>query len=213
MSVTIIRDLRGTFGGVRDQGPRPTCLAFAISDAHAELSQPFRPLSVEYLYYHAVQRTLGRDPEKGVSAKAAARALLHDGQPVESEWPYQIAPPANLSLWIPPASCHVLRRALSLDRQSFDQVCQLLNAGHPVVLGLRMSESFYTPNREGIVEQITHDPDTGRHAVVAVGHGRTAKESCILVRNSWGPIWGVEGHAFVEKGYLEKRLILTSVVV
>ena len=35
-------DLRGNFGPARDQNPRPTCMAFAASDAHAALAQDGR---------------------------------------------------------------------------------------------------------------------------------------------------------------------------
>ena len=34
-SITVRHDLRGRFGPARDQGGRETCLAFAMSDAHA----------------------------------------------------------------------------------------------------------------------------------------------------------------------------------
>ena len=97
MSVSIIRDLRGLFGEVRDQGLRPTCLSFAISDMHAALLQPFQFFSVEYLYYHAVQRMSGCDPRVGINANAAVKALLKDGQPVENQWIYHPILPSDLS--------------------------------------------------------------------------------------------------------------------
>ena len=34
MPVTVKTDLRARVGAARDQGQRPTCLAFAASDAH-----------------------------------------------------------------------------------------------------------------------------------------------------------------------------------
>jgi len=212
MSVSIVRDLRAAFGEVRDQGPRPTCLAFAVSDAHAALFRPFRPFSVEYLYYHAVRRMPGQDARKGITADAAAEALFSDGQPFENQWPYQNTPAAASALRIPPDNFTVFRRTFPRERKSFGQICLQLDSGNPVVLGVRISESFYFPNPDGIVERKNPDPDTGRHAIIAVGYGNTAKEACILVRNSWGPTWGVAGHAFLERSYLEERLILTSVI-
>jgi hypothetical protein len=41
MAIDILCDIRPRFGPARDQGPRPTCLAFAISDAHAALREPW----------------------------------------------------------------------------------------------------------------------------------------------------------------------------
>jgi len=36
MAIDVVCDIRHRFGPARDQGMRPTCLAFAVSDAHAE---------------------------------------------------------------------------------------------------------------------------------------------------------------------------------
>jgi papain like protease len=212
MSVNITRDLRGEFDGVRDQGTRPTCLAFAVSDAHATLLPAFRFLSVDYLYYHAVRRMPDQAPHKGITSDTAVEALVNDGQPLETDWPYQLKPPLTLSALAPPAGCHVFRGALSFVERSFDEIRKVLDNGIPVVLCFRISESFYLPNIEGIIEVKNPDPETGRHAVIAVGHGTTDKESCVLVRNSWGATWGIGGHAFLERSYLEKRLILTSAI-
>ncbi|XP_072157969.1 cathepsin B-like CP3 [Bemisia tabaci] len=43
-----------------------------------------------------------------------------------------------------------------------------------------------------------HDTTTG-HAVVIVGHYDTAPYDCWILRNSWGPDWGMEGHFLVQK--------------
>jgi hypothetical protein len=209
----MIQDLRPAFGEARDQGSRPTCLAFAVSDVHAVELKPFRPLSVEYLFYHAVLRMPGRDPGQAITAKAAAGALVTEGQPVEGQWPYQHSLPMDLSMWIPPGNCQPFRRDLLVDGKSVDQVCTSLDAARAVVLALVISESFYTPNADGIVEQKNPDPDTGLHAVVAVGHGNSANDNYILVRNSWGPEWGVQGHGFLERRYLERRLVLTAEII
>jgi hypothetical protein len=212
MSLEITRDLRNLFGPVRDQGPRPTCLAFAVSDAHAALLPPFRPLSVEYLYYHAVQKTPDRDPEKGIDPSAAGEALLKDGQPLEVSWPYLNTLPTPLSLWVPPRGCSVFCRELPNSGKSVDRVCKSLDAGIPVVLGLLLSESFFLPGADGLIQQKPHDPETGLHAVIAVGYGETRAERVILVRNSWGTRWGLSGCAFVEESYLDKRIVFSSAI-
>ena len=62
MNINIISDLRHLFGDVRDQGDRPTCLAFATSDAHAGVRPGWVPLSCEYVFYHAVKFD-DRDPD------------------------------------------------------------------------------------------------------------------------------------------------------
>ena len=83
MSPVILCDLRRSFGAIRNQGSRPTCVAFAVTDAHAVTRDDLTELSVEHLYYHAVQRTPSGHPKDGVSLPKILEALLFDGQAAE----------------------------------------------------------------------------------------------------------------------------------
>ena len=94
MVLEIDVDLRGLFGPVRDQGARPTCLAFAASDSHAGLRAEWDPLSCEFAFYHA-QRRAGRTVAQGAELGAMLDALRIEGQPVEAGWPYLDAAPAD----------------------------------------------------------------------------------------------------------------------
>jgi hypothetical protein len=94
-AIKVSHDLRGQFGPAREQGGRETCLAFATSDAHAAaIGQPWAELCCEYLFYHAKQRD-GTSAYLGTTFSAIREALEHDGQPVEAEWPYLAALPAD----------------------------------------------------------------------------------------------------------------------
>jgi C1A family cysteine protease len=87
-----------------------------------------------------------------------------------------------------------------------DNICARLDANQPVVLIIKISERFYAPNGEGIVVGTPPDPDVGYHAVVAVGYGIADGERLILIRNSWGNSWGLNGYAWLVEDYLELRL-------
>ena len=213
MSITLACDLRSQFGAVRDQQTRPTCLAFAVTDTHGASFASFNTLSVEYLYYHAVQLMPGKNPHGGISPSAAVNSLHSHGQPLEPHWPYQAALPANIGTWSPPTNCPVFKHALLTRTYSFSEICSHLNSGKPVILCLQLSESFYKPLPSGLVAQKTADPMTGRHAVIAVGHGRSATEPCLLIRNSWGFAWGLGGYAFLEEGYLTSRLLSVLILI
>src|ERR1700724_2612499 len=109
MSV-VLCDLRSRFGSARDQDQRPTCLAFAASDAHAALRSPWAPLSAEYAFYHA-QRRAARTPHVGATLPAMLDAVREDGQPVEAGWPYLVTVPTD---WKPAASPRLLSLASNL---------------------------------------------------------------------------------------------------
>ena len=76
--IVVSVDLRSKFGQARNQGLRPTCLAFAASDAHAGMRVGWTPLSCEYAFYQA-QRRAGRPPSKGALLSSMLDALREDG--------------------------------------------------------------------------------------------------------------------------------------
>lgn len=206
--IDVLMDLRLRFGPVRDQGMRPTCMAFAASDANAHASNAVEPFSVEFAFFHAVRRRRPFDPSFGVSFSQIADALQVDGQPTEQKWPYLLALPANILDWSPPPGCTPLfRRDYEIEPGSLDRVFQLLRSSQPVVLTMHISDSFYRPGSDGAVRAANGEPAVASHAVVAVGQGRENNTQMILVRNSWGEMWGLNGHAWLSEGYLQGRLL------
>lgn len=206
MGIVTLRDLRPQLGPARNQGSRPTCIAFAFSDGHAAARGEQEPLSAEHLYYHAVQHTPGRDPHDGVAMPTCIAALGEDGQSAEVGWPYSDLL-TDVASWIPPVSATpVFRRASETASASLTNLVDEIDAERPMVVALLLGERFYSPAEDGRVVPGPGDADTDYHAVLAVGHGRDGSEPFILVRNSWGREWGVEGHAWLSAAYLRPRL-------
>src|SRR4030095_5631301 len=213
MTVTVRKDLRPRFGPARDQGVRPTCLGFATSDLHAAIrTAPPIPFSVEYLFYMAVQRTTSQSPDKGVSVKEIQEALEHDGQPLEADWPYLPALPNDLSAWKPPGGMTVFKRKMQTANADIADITTRLNHDNASLLAVRVSTAFYCPDALGVVNPPTNDPDTGNHALIAVGHGTLCSNPVLLVRNSWGRDWGIDGHAWVPRDYIADRLLSCSTI-
>jgi hypothetical protein len=201
-----IVDLRGSFGTARDQNPRPTCLAFAASDAHAGARPAWEPLSAEWAYYHAVKRDGGL-PHEGATLNAMLAAIKSDGQPTESHWPYIKAPITDVNAWKPPASAvQLFFRDHGPCGARVQQVIDQLNAGTPVLITMTLSDAFYRPDADGVIAANEPTDPKRRHAVVAVGHGRRCTAGLVLVRNSWGEAWGLKGYAWVATDYLAPRL-------
>lgn len=201
-------DLRPTLGPARDQGPRPTCLAFAVSDGHAALRGPWTPLSCEFIFFHA-QRRAGRTPTQGASLPAICTALLQDGQPVEAGWPYLPANPVSTA-WSPPANIGVVhRRASTYGTATVSNIIIEIALGRPVIVITKLSPAFYRPTVDGVVSLSPGEvPDTKlRHAVLAVGHGTVDGHRAVLVRNSWGLDWGVGGHAWLTETFLAPSIL------
>jgi papain like protease len=214
MAISIVRDMRPVYGSARNQGIRPTCLAFAASDAHAAVRGPWVPLSSEFAFYHA-QRRSKRPPHQGAVLSTMLEVLREDGQPVESEWPYLASLPSDLASWQPPAGITNLYRRLSeIGKATVDGVVRLLDEGQPVLTIMMLSDSFYLPADDGVIDVVPGEgPDrTRRHALVAVGHGTRNGERLILVRNSWGEEWGVDGYGWLTESFLNPRLMRIAVL-
>lgn len=211
MNDTIGCDLRHQFGAVRDQGARPTCLIFAVSDAHAAARDGWAELSCEYLFFHA-QRRAGRQVHEGALLAPVLAALCEEGQPLEQAWPYQKTSPSAQD-WRPPADAWTLfRRNGIIGQPAVDRILAHLDAGQPVVLLLEISDAFFKASAGVPVDYLlSEDGDRSRrHAVIAVGHGFIHGRRCILIRNSWGAGWGMEGHGWLTEAYVAKRAFALS---
>jgi C1A family cysteine protease len=208
MSVAVTVDLRPQFGPVQDQGKRPTCLAFATSDAHAALRGAWQALSIEFAFYHA-QRRDGRKHTEGATLPAMLQAIREDGQPAETGWPYLTDTPTDVATWIPPASATpVFRRAGQGTTGDVSAIITELNKSKPVITLMRLSASFFRVPADGIIHEAPGEkPDLNmRHAVIALGHGTRGTERVVLVRNSWGSRWGQQGYAWITEKFLTARI-------
>jgi len=206
--MTINKDLRARFVEARDQGSRPTCLAFAMSDAHSAERPPHRSLSVDFVYYHALRRMPLNHGDNGVGVKQVTDALRIDGQPVETDWPYSHTLPVDLSTWKPPGKLAVMHATATSNQLSVDWLCARLDQDQPCVIVFLPSERFYYADAAGQLPSHSPDPDLpASHAVIAVGYGVTSTRRHVLIRNSWGTSWGQYGHAWLAEDYLKPRLL------
>lgn len=212
MSVSVAKDLRAMFGPARDQDPRPTCMAFAASDAHAGARAGWEPLSTEWAYYHALRRDGGR-PHQGVRMATMLETLRSDGQPCEDQWPYI----ANLfpddGSWSPPPNAQPLFRCSNSSTSArVDDIIAELDSDRPVLFTMSISPAFYRPTAQGIIASSETIMPDRVHALVAVGHGVSSGDRMILARNSWGGAWGDAGHAWIDEAYLSPRLLVAATV-
>lgn len=213
--IVVAIDLRAQFGPARNQGARPTCLAFATSDAHAALRTGWMPLSCEYAFYQAQHRA-GLPPSAGARLSATLDALRHDGQPEEIGWPYLPETPADPASWAPPADVGPLfGRASTITHPALAQIIDQLEHARPVLILLTLSRAFYRPDHRAVVWPApgeTPEP-ARRHAVVAVGHGTVEAQPALLIRNSWGARWGDAGYAWLTESFLAPRIFAAATLM
>lgn len=205
----IAADLRDRMESVRDQGRRPTCLAFAASAAHRAAHDHPRELCPEWLYYHATRRD-GLWPNQGSTIEATCAVIPAEGQPDEAFWPYQGQDPNPRPYQPPRGTPTVLRCDTGLRDGRVECWRGELDAGRPVTIALFISPTFYAPvgfaGSEAVMGDDAEPIDPALvHAVVLAGHGDHRGTPHFLIRNSWGLGWGWAGHAWFPETYLARR--------
>ncbi|MGH3972090.1 MAG: C1 family peptidase [Pseudonocardiaceae bacterium] len=192
------------------QGPRPTCVAFALACAHeAERSvngQRFRA-AIEPVWWSLDAK--GQTSPDGVLLHDAGAALAEVGHCLQRYWPYDDTlgyrsqlPPAAAG---PPPWRRARLHSLALAHDGIeDTIEDRLVAGNPIVVVLEITDSFLVPDPDGYVAvPDIRAPSGGYHAVTILGawtdpaHGRV-----LLVRNSWGEWWGAAGYCPLPVEYL-----------
>ncbi len=215
MKILLEIDLSDSWGPPHDQGARPTCLAFALSDVNRHLNGVPQTLSAEYLYRSVARQTSGWTVGDGLQLSAALTAVGHPGQPSAIACPYasiepvEIPPDLPLLPASPPEAARLYGSALAAESLDAQAVMAQLLEGKPVGLVLKLTESFFAPVM-GVVDFSHKVLDGLRHAVVAIGVGRhgTTNQPLIRIRNSWGTSWGDGGNAWLPLNYLDVHAVM-----
>ncbi|WP_082638923.1 C1 family peptidase [Lysobacter antibioticus] len=198
--------LSQTGNPARDQGERPTCIAFALSELNLRFAPQVEVLSPEYVYQGAANLTPNWAPGAGVRLGLALQAAS-SGQPVEADFPYQTAEP-SAPVATPPAGFALYGTLLDLLPHDPESIVETLSNHRPVGLGLRLTQSFFNPV-DGLIEfEQLPAPNTVLHAVTVVGIGRDESGAPYFrIRNSWGDSWGTHGQAWLPETYIREHAI------
>lgn len=205
--IDVEADHSAKLGVARHQGfVRGSCMAFAASDLNAA-AHDVGHLSVDYLCHHAAKHAQDWQPGDGFTLSQVLAAVKAPGQPPESAYPY--APDvADRPLHGVPGNAAPLYASAARDRYLDTQAAiEHVLRGSPVGVVVGMSQSFYYPNGGVVDFDPLAIPDL-YHALIAVGVGKhkQTSETHLLVRNSWGAGWGLNGHAWVPERHLNVHL-------
>jgi len=201
-------DLRPQCPPVYDQGQLGSCTANAIAAAmefdqmKQKLADIFTPSRL-FIYYNerAIEGTVSSD--SGAQIRDGIKSIGKQGACHEKLWPYDIAKFKSK----PTAACYkdgaantaILYQRVVQDTMQF-KAC--LAAGFPFVMGFTVYESFESPQvaKTGKVSMpAAGEKVVGGHAVLAVGFDDSAQ--CLIIRNSWGPGWGLKGYFTMPYAY------------
>jgi C1A family cysteine protease len=201
-------DLRPQCPPVYDQGQLGSCTANAIAGAvefdqmKQKLADVFIPSRL-FIYYNerAMEGTVNSD--SGAQIRDGIKSIGKQGACHEKLWPYDIAKFKTK----PPAPCYKdgAANAAILYQRLVQEIMQFkgcLASGYPFVLGFTVYESFESQEvaKSGKVPMPgAGEKVVGGHAVVAVGFDDSTQT--LIIRNSWGPGWGMKGYFTMPYAY------------
>lgn len=205
------------------QGHRPLCVPFAVGGAHeaartACFSRSPLALGVEGLWSFCL--AAGNAGHDGTDFPSIARAVATDGQPLSALWPYnpllgagtEPAPPAaGLAPWHT-ASIEVF--SLAHDGIE-DRVEDELASQHAVALMIELTPGFENPDANGtIAVPALTTPAGDYHAILVVGAATDGARSArlLLIRNTWGVLWGWGGYAWLPVDYLVNFAVVAAII-
>jgi hypothetical protein len=200
-------------GRVKDQGDRPTCVAFAATSLHEywrdiiagnEVEVTLN-LSEEFLYYGCKQRD-GLTAGSGTTLTAANKSLTLEGQCLEALHPYQVS---NGPLRKPSAVAFtdaatrilagLVRRETKWGVMEIDLESEL-----PVIGVIEVFDNARRLDLRGVLNAPSaSEKSLGLHAVLLLEVEATAQEQSVVFLNSWGTRWGDGGLGQFGKKYFK----------
>jgi len=204
-------DHRAAQSPVRDQGDRPTCVAFAVSAAHEWIEGGNDARSAEDALWAAHQEG-GPPTREDTAVRLALAGLERLGHAEESAWPY--GNPAWPASCPPAAQLPGRRRALPVWREiaaGWQPIVDEVEAGNPVIVTLRLVAPAWV---QAEIDAAHNSKAPTNHAVLAVGtrDGEDVISQALVVKNSWGSDWGDDGYGFVSTAYVEAFAIRAHVL-
>jgi len=218
-------DLRPQCPPVYDQGQLGSCTANAIGAAFEfdQLKQElpdFMPSRL-FIYYNEREIEGTIDTDSGAMIRDGMKSVSKLGVCSEDTWAYDIPrfterPPDQAYAEALDHQALVYRRVPNRLHQM--QAC--LAQGYPFVFGFTVYDSFEGPEvaKTGEVPLPPRgEAVLGGHAVLAVGYDDTCDipaanpdeaptRGALIIRNSWGPLWGHHGYGYLPYRYVSEQM-------
>ena len=227
-AIAAMVDLRPFCSPIEDQGSIGSCTANAAAGLieYMERKATGADVDASRLFIYKTTRNLLRwHGDTGAYLRTTMEAIVLFGAPPEAYWAYDgQAAITNPALDAEPtAFCYAFAdeykavRYMRLDPRGtplntvLDNIRNYLNAGFAAMFGFPVYNEFDNPTPSGdIAFPAPTSHLRGGHAICAVGYDDNrmigSNKGALLVRNSWGTGWGLNGYGWLSYKYVTAGL-------
>lgn len=163
----------------------------------------FQDVSRLFIYYNARVKDGLEKRDGGAYIRSALKSLNAQGYCWEKDWDYNYSK-VNAR---PSEFCYsdAIKRPITEYARlvTTNEMLTCLAEGYPFVLGITLFSSFMSDEAKssGIINMPkTTESTMGGHAICCVGYNQNNER--FLMRNSWGPWWGMNGYFTIPFDYV-----------
>ncbi|KAK2524429.1 Blm [Columba guinea] len=135
----------------------------------------------------------------GLPSQAFEYILYNRGLMGEDTYPYRAE--NGTCKFQPEKAIAFVRDVINITQYDEDGMVEAVGKHNPVSFAFEVTSNFMH-YRKGVYSnpRCEHTPDKVNHAVLAVGYGEEDGTPFWIVKNSWGPLWGMDGYFLIERG-------------
>uniref|UniRef100_A0A8B9FT35 Pro-cathepsin H n=3 Tax=Psittaciformes TaxID=9223 RepID=A0A8B9FT35_9PSIT len=187
---------------VKNQGPCGSCWTFSttgcLESAIAIATGKLLSLAEQQLV-DCAQAFNNHGCSGGLPSQAFEYILYNKGLMGEDTYPYRAE--NGTCKFQPEKAIAFVKDVINITQYDEDGMVEAVGKHNPVSFAFEVTSNFMH-YRKGVYSnpRCEHTPDKVNHAVLAVGYGEENGTPYWIVKNSWGPLWGMEGYFLIERG-------------
>jgi C1A family cysteine protease len=214
-------DLRQWCSPIDDQGNLGSCTAHAgtgVVEYYQRRAFGKHVDGSRLFLYKTTRNLLNWKGDTGAYLRTTMASLAMFGTPLEKYWPYDVGkyeaePSSFVYAMAQSFQAGTYYRLDPLGSNSADVLASVkthLQKGLPVMFGFTCYSSLNNAMDGKIPFPNANEKVVGGHAVVAVGYaddveisnGKEKTKGALLIRNSWGTGWGMDGYGYLPYAYV-----------
>ncbi|KAK2842255.1 hypothetical protein Q5P01_012455 [Channa striata] len=187
---------------VKNQGGCGSCWTFSttgcLESVTAIATGKLVPLSEQQLV-DCAQDFNNHGCNGGLPSQAFEYIMYNKGLMTENDYPYKAF--EDKCRYKPELAAAFVKEVMNITAYNEMEMLDAVATHNPVSFAFEVTNDFMSYHEGVYTSTKCHNTtDKVNHAVLAVGYGKDNGIPYWIVKNSWGPMWGMNGYFLIERG-------------